>query len=103
MKIRRTLSQYIDANITDAHIARAIADPSRVVEARQMTPDGTLYRIYGYTYPLSGGRNIFHEDLYGRIEMALLVVVYLDEQDQGAIADIAFAMEASEEEFGIYG
>ena len=103
MDIRRTLSQYIDAHMTDAHIARAIADPNRVIETQQMTPDGTLYRIYGYTYPISGGRNISQKDLSGRVTMALLVVVYLDENDQGEIADIAFAMEASEEEFGIYG
>ena len=103
MQIRRTLAKYIDSNVTDAHLARAIADPHRVVETRQPTPDGTLYRIYGYTYPLAGGRNVTHEDLYGRIEMALLLVVYLDEQDQGAVADVAFAMEASEEEFRLYG
>jgi hypothetical protein len=103
MEIRRTLTQFIDAKLTDAPIARAIADPNRVVETRQPTPDGTLYRIYGYTYPIPGGRNVTYEDLYGPTETALLVVVYLDEEDQGAVADIAYAMEASEEEFGIYG
>jgi hypothetical protein len=103
MEIRRTFSQYIDANVTDAHIVRAIADPNRVIEIRQSTPDGTLYRIYGYTYHIPGGRNISYEDLYGHIEVALLVVVYLDEKDQGKVADVVFAMEASEEEFGIYG
>lgn len=103
VQIRRILAHYIDPHVTDEHIARAIADPNRVIETRQITPDGTLYRIYGYTYPVSGGRNVTHEDLYGRIEMALLLVVYLDEQDRGAIADVAFAMEASEEEFETHG
>lgn len=74
-----------------------------MVETRQPTPDGTLYRIYGYTYPLADGRNVTYEDLYGHIEMALLLVVYLDEQDHGRVADVAFAMEANEEEFGVYG
>lgn len=94
MRIQRSPSPrtYIAPNLTDAHIAAAIADPGRVV----LQEEGTVIRIVGLTYPIRDGRGlvIFAPEAPWD-DPALLEVVY---QDQGNAALVIFAAEADEEE-----
>lgn len=107
MKIVRNPDYLVDiaANITDEHIWAAITPPRAWVESSQDCPEGTIYRVFGYTFPVPGARRpITGEDLYGEpIKEFLLEVQYLEPIGKPGEAHIIYAFEADERGFWEYG
>lgn len=107
MKIVRNPVYMVDIapSITDAHIWAAITPPRAWVEFARPCPEGTIYRVFGYTFPVAGARRpITVEDLYGAsLEEFLLEVQYLAPIDKPDEAHIMYAFEADERGFWEYG
>lgn len=104
MRVRsRQRASYIMPGATDLHISRAITDPERFVERTWETAEGTVYRVFGYTYPIAGPETITLEDAHGTLEAMLMDVTYLDVEDRGEEADVLFAREMDAEDRWNYG
>lgn len=101
--IERGWAQFIDPLFTDAEILEALASSTRYTVSAGRTPQGTLYRVFGYVATDTGARPIIAETINGVERLALLGISYVDEDDRGRTARLLWVMEADEEDFEAYG
>lgn len=92
----RGVPVYFESGLTDPHLERAITHELRHVAAAAGTPQGTIYRLYSYTYQ-------YGKPYHSGVDEVFVLVVYLDFLDRGEVAIVTYAEEGSTEELEEYG